>query len=135
MNARIHSQPKTECFDIESDMAVYTADGEKIGTVMQIAGFGSTKIRRAGDHGTAELVIQAKTGSGYFNIDRTEVQGIRAAAPLCVPFRGIQDVVPERGVILNDTILDELHHQRDPRPIKAMITPATRRRWWPKWLL
>src|SRR5579864_2739629 len=116
MNARISTPQSTDAFDIQSGMAVYTVDGEKIGTVTEIAGFGSTKIREDGERGTAGLVTQAKTGSGYFKVDRTEVQGLRAVAPLCVPFHGIRDVVPDHGVMLNDTVIEELRQQAEPRP-------------------
>src|SRR5579859_3140598 len=98
------SPKRANAFDIRTGMAVFGADGQKLGTVMDIAGFGSTKIQSVDEHGTSELVTQAKTVGGYFNLDRREVEGIRAAPPLCVPFHGIQDVVPGRGVLLNDTI-------------------------------
>ncbi|HLJ69215.1 MAG TPA: hypothetical protein VKX16_17815 [Chloroflexota bacterium] len=134
MNGQTSAPQGTETFDIETGMAVYDPDGKKIGTVMEIAGFGATRIPRAGDRTIAELVIQAKTGSGYFNLDRREVLGTRESTPLCVPFHGIRDVVPGHGVILNDTIIDELRHQRDPRPAKTMIPVGKRWRWWSRWM-
>jgi hypothetical protein len=134
MNATTSTPQDTDVFDIESGMVVFASDGEKIGTVMNIAGFGSTKIRRAGAAETVELVTEAKSGGGYFNVDRRGVQGVPDVAPLCVPFHGIQEVVAGRGVILNDTIIEQLQRQRDPRPAKVMIEPAVRRRWFPKWL-
>jgi hypothetical protein len=124
---------KPETFDIETGMAVYGANGEKIGRVAEIAGFGSTRIAGRPDDGATELVIQAKTGSGYFNVDRREVSGADVGS-LCVPFRGIAEVVPDHGVTLNDTIIEELRRQGDPRPIKQMSEPTVRRRRWPKWL-
>lgn len=124
----------TDNFDIQAGMAVYTADGLKFGSVMNIAGFGSTRIPKAGEHDTAEFVIQAKTSSGYFNVDRRDVQDITPTPPLCMPFYGIQEVVPGHGVILNDSIIEQLRHQRDPRPAGTILPPATPRRWRPKWL-
>jgi hypothetical protein len=127
-----------EIFDIETGMDVHAADGQKIGRVAEIAGFGATRIPRIPDQGTGELVIQAKTGSGYFNVDGWNVQG-REAARLVVPFRGIHDIAPGRGVTLTATIIEEPRQQRELHSTDASIpkpmVPATiRRRWWPKWL-
>lgn len=130
----VQTSAPQESFDIQTGMAVYAADGQKIGSVMDIVGFGTTKISRAGEHGSGESVIQAKTGSGYFNVDRTEIHSTRSSIPLCVPFRGIQDVVAGHGVTLNSTIIDELRHQADPRPAKTLVPATKRRRLWPKWL-
>lgn len=77
-------------------------------------------------------MTQAKTSSGYFKVDRQRAQGMRGKA-LCVPFHGIQDVVPGHGAILNDTIIDELDQQRDARPVEA-VPAAKRRGWRPRWL-
>src|SRR5947209_20496438 len=109
MNNAIAPSQNTDTFDIQSGMDVYTTNGEKVGSVMDIAGFGTTMIRRAGAPETAELVIEAKSGGGYFNVDRRAVQGVRDVAPLCVPFRGVQEVVAGRGVILDDTLIDTPH--------------------------
>ena len=120
-------------FDIQTGMAVYASDDTKIGTVMEIVGFGATKVSQAGADGNPELVTEAKTGSGYFNMNRSQIEG-GTATPLTVPFRGIKAVVAGHGVTLNDTIIDELSHQRDPRPPKKLIPATKRRKLLPRWL-
>jgi hypothetical protein len=122
-----------DTFDIRTGMAVYGSDGQKIGSVADIAGFGAARIPGVSALGVAELVIQAKTGSGYFNVDRKDAPSA-ATGPLCIPFHGIKDVVPDHGVVLNDTIINELAHRQDPRPVVEATPPTRRRRWWPKWL-
>jgi hypothetical protein len=113
-----------QSFDIEVGMAVLGASGQTIGSVTEIAGFGSTRVDHASDlHATK--VTQAQTGTGYIKVARS------GSEDLYVPFRGIRDVVPDHGVTLNDTIIEELRHQLDPTT--TMIAATPQRRWWPKW--
>ena len=42
----MENSPEIYTFEIENGMDVYLATGQKIGSVMEIAGFGSTKIPR-----------------------------------------------------------------------------------------
>jgi len=130
MSTQTYTPQTTDTFDLQTGMDVYTADGQKMGSVMDIAGFGSTTVRKSDKHDAGELVIQAKTGTGYFNVGPGDGQGLQAAAPLRVPFYGIEDVVLGHGVTLNGTIIEELRQQRDPLPVKMMIPPTTPRKWW-----
>lgn len=127
------AREKNDTFDLQTGMAVYTADGQKFGTVSTIAGFGSTRLPRPTEHDSAEFVIQAKTSSGYFNVDREGVPNMPGAVPLCVPFHGIEEVRPDYGVILNTTIIKELADQGERRP-SAAIAPKASKGWLPKWL-
>lgn len=124
----------TDAFDIQTGMAVYDSNHQKIGSIIEIAGFGGVKVPKPGEEASGKLVVQAKTASGSFYVDRTAVEGVRAATPLCVPFHGIGEVTPGHGVTLNDTIINELHHQMDPRPVEELTPAGKPRRWWPKWL-
>jgi len=135
MSATFGAPENTDGFDIQTGMAVYTTSGEKIGTVLNIAGFGTTKIAGAGEQGTAEPVIQAKTGSGYFHVDRREAQGLRTAAPLFVPFHGIKAGVIGHGGVGKDTIIGESSQRAAAEaPVTTITLPTPRKRWWPKWL-
>lgn len=127
------AREKNDTFDLEAGMAVYAADGHRIGIVTEVAGFGNTKIPRSGDHDGTDFVIQAKTSSGYFNMDRENASSTPGAVPLCVPFHGIDDVRAGYGVTLNATIIEELARQGDPRSTPA-IDPKASRGWRPKWL-
>ena len=72
-------------FDVQTGEAVYSASGEKIGTVRAVAGFGSTRIHGVSEHQADGLATQASSGTGYIRIDRTDVLGSETD-DLVVPF-------------------------------------------------
>lgn len=124
---------KDDAFDLEAGMAVYGPDGQKIGRVTEVAGFGATRLGTAPSQGTDARVTQAQSGTGYLKVNREEVSG-PAASDLCVPFHGIQDVTAEHGVILNGTIISELRPDSGgPGSSRGKVTETQRGRWH-RWL-
>lgn len=87
-------------------MAVYGANGQIIGTVIEVAGFGSTCIGSASGS-TGAQVTQARSGTGYLKVERP------GKDDLYVPFHGIEAVIPGRGVNLTAAALDELRASAD----------------------
>src|SRR5437016_1758697 len=102
---------KFDTFDIQTGMAVTRANGRKIGSVVEIAGFGATEMHANSAEGADELVTQASSGTGYIKVTREDVMG-PGTKDLYVPFHGIEDVTPE-GVILNDAVIAELSQQAE----------------------
>jgi hypothetical protein len=84
---------KLDTFDLEVGMTVYGENGEVIGSVTEVSGFGSTHIDDASDANAAQ-VTQAQTGTGFFKVRRAGKED------LCVPFHSIKEVVPGHGVTL-----------------------------------
>jgi len=120
-------------FDIEVGMAVHGATGESIGSVTEVAGFGSTRIKHATDLHAAS-VTQAHTGTGYFKVSQA------GASDMCVPFVGIQDVDPAHGVTLTTAVEAEMRrraivlapeHVAGAREIGRWKLPQSRR--WHVW--
>lgn len=110
-------------FDIETGMAVFGANGQIIGAVTEIAGFGSTRISPPAGSTVAQ-VTQAQSGTGYLKVERPGRKDVY------VPFHGIDEVIPGRGVSLTTAMLDELRHGVDPLPRKAPILAQPPRRGW-----
>ena len=113
-----------QTFDIETGMAVYGANGQIIGTVAEIAGFGSTRIDPAPGSVGAQ-VTQAQSGTGYLKIERPGREDIY------VPFHGIDEVIPGHGVNLTATMLDELRRGVDTLPRQADVTAQPQQPAWP----
>ena len=125
---------KDESFDIEVGMAVIGLEGQPIGTVIEVAGFGSTQLHDRAHRGAPKGVTQAQSGTGYLKVDRTDVVGRRDAPALCVPFHGIEGVTAERTVVLNGTVISELRDQADrTRLVSGALQPTQRGRWH-RWL-
>ena len=112
-----------QAFDIETGMAVYGGNGQIIGTVTEIAGFGSTRIAPATGSADAR-VTQAQSGTGYLKVERPDREN------LYVPFHGIDEVIPGRGVTLLATMVDELRRGVDTLPRQADVTAQPQRRGW-----
>jgi len=112
-----------QTFDIETGMAVYGAHGQLIGTVTEIAGFGSTRIDHASDS-TGAQVTQAQSGTGYLRVERP------GREDLYVPFHGIKEVIPGHGVNLSATMLDELRRGVDVLAPQSEVTAQPQRRGW-----
>lgn len=123
----------TDAFDLETGMAVYGLNGQKIGRVAEVAGFGATHLGTAPLEGTDVRVTQAQSGTGYFKVNREDVLGADAS-DLCVPFHGIQEVTAEHGVVLNGTIISELRDHGDRAAPNPVETPRTQRGGWYRWL-
>ena len=120
-----------DIFDIRSGMDVHGADGQKIGTVAEVAGFGSSEVADPSEAGSADLVTQAQTGTGYFKMDPIGDVGRREDGAVVVPFNGIANVSLERGVTLNDTVMETLRRQKEePRAPEKLFEPKSERRWW-----
>lgn len=124
-----------ETFDIEVGMSVYGADGTKIGTVQAVAGFGATQVHETSHPETADSVTQARSGTGYVTVDCREVVGRRDASPLCVPFHGIDTVTAERGVVLNGTVITELHDQAARIVLASAAVQPSARGGWHRWMM
>jgi hypothetical protein len=120
-------------FDLQTGMVAYGADGEKIGRVTEVEGFGSTQVVRASPEGIDESVTQAHSGTGYFKVNRQEVLG-SGATDLCVPFRGIQDVTAGHGVTLNGTIISETAPNGHPAVPGIAEATDLLRSGWRRWL-
>ena len=112
-----------QSFDIETGMPVYGGNGEIIGTVTEIAGFGSTRIDSALGS-TGAPVTQAQSGTGYLKMERP------GRDDLYVPFHDIEEVIPGRGVTLTATIVDGLRPGVDTLPRQADVTAQPLRRGW-----
>jgi len=119
-----------DTFDIEVGMGVFGADGKKIGTVVAVAGFGSTHVHETSHPEAAKSVTQARSGTGHVTVDRREVQGRRDAAPLYVPFHGIEMVSAEQGVVLNGTVITEMHDQEERIDLASAAVQPTQRVGW-----
>lgn len=124
---------KDQNFDIGVGMAVSSGDGQRIGKVMEIAGFGSTQMYDSALRGTPGGVTQAQSGTGYIKVDRTDVPGNQDESPLFVPFHGIEQVTPEQGVVLNATVILELLDQAERTRPAAAAAPPPQRRGWRRW--
>src|SRR5579884_3576816 len=106
-------------------MAVYTAAGEKIGTVSQVAGFGSTRIHEVSAHQADGLATEAGSGTGYLKVDRTEVLG-PGAEELIVPFPRIRELKAGYGVTLIDAAIPQAGLPKaEPPAVEAPKKP-----WW-----
>jgi hypothetical protein len=114
---------KQQTFDVETGMPVYGGNEQIIGTVTEIAGFGSTRIYPASGSTDAK-VTQAKTGTGYIKVERPDRED------LCVPFHGIEEVISGRGVSLTTGMLEELRHGADMLPHQADVTAPPQPRGW-----
>jgi hypothetical protein len=112
-------------FDIQVGMAVYSAAGEKIGTVSQIAGFGSTRIHEVSAHQADGLATEAGSGTGYLKVDRTEVSG-PGAEEVVVPFPRIREVKAGYGV----TLIDAAIAQTGLSEVEVPLVDAPKKRWW-----
>jgi hypothetical protein len=99
---------KDETFNIQVGMAVHNSDGQLLGTIAEVAGFGATHIHDASRKEGAQEVTQTQSATGFIKIDRRAVVGERDVPSLTVPFHGVQTITPEHGVVLNDTVLAEL---------------------------
>src|SRR5947209_11424005 len=106
-------------------MAVYSAAGEKIGTVSQVAGFGSTRIQEVSAHQTDGLATEAGSGTGYLKVDRTEVLG-PGTEELIVPFSRIRELKADYGVTLIDAAIPQAGLPREEPP----AADAPKKRWW-----
>jgi hypothetical protein len=114
-----------EDFDIHVGMTVYSAAGEKIGTVSQIAGFGSTRIHEVSAHQADGLATEAGSGTGYLKVDRTEVLG-PGTEELVVPFPRIREATPGHGV----TLIDAAIPQTGLSEAESPVVEASKKRWW-----
>src|SRR5947209_9998830 len=95
-----------QAFDIETGMTVYGGNGQVIGIVTEIAGFGSTRI----DHATnseAPQVTEAQSGTGYLRVKGA------GGTTLHLPFHGIESVIPGHGVTLTKAMIDDLRTRAD----------------------
>lgn len=119
-------------FDIRIGMEVYDPDGQRIGSVREFAGFGSTQTPRAPDQEIAVVETQAKTGTGYIKVDQEAVLG-PGATDLCVPFHGIQQITPEATLILNGAVISELGRQADRAEQTIADQGRARQGGWHRW--
>src|SRR5947209_3936251 len=120
-----------ETFDIEIGMDVYGADGQKIGTVTEVAGFGSTQVQETSHPEAAESVTQARSATGYIIVDG--VLGTNGNR-LTVPFHGIATVTAEQGVVLNDTVISKLRAQAERTASIGDAAPPPQRGRWHRWV-
>lgn len=111
-----------QTFDIQTGMPVFGANGESIGTVTAIVGFGSTRIDDATD-ATAKQVTEAQTGTGHFTVEGAGNE------TLYVPFHGIKNVVHGHGVTLTADMIDELRSRAEAPPRQPEPTPPPPSRW------
>lgn len=114
-------------FDVRAGMDVYDTRGTKIGTVVEVAGFGNTRIEEAGAMDSDGSVTQARSGTGFIKVKR-ETGGF---TPDVVPFSRIESVVSGDRVVL----LDQLAAQPSamPRGINVATT-AGRSPWFRRFL-
>lgn len=87
--------------DVEIGMTVYGGNGQIIGTVIEVARFGSDRPGPAVNV-TETQADQAQIGIGYVKVGRPGREDLH------VPLHGIEDVVPGRAVTLTAATLDEL---------------------------
>lgn len=117
---------KDQAFDLEVGMAVYDPDGTMIGSVTAVEGFGSTRLGTLPESGRDNRVTQARGGTGYFKVKRTE--SAVDAADVVIPFSGIEGVTADHGVILSRAVA--------PEPSATVPTPEPaaqkRRGFWAK---
>jgi sporulation protein YlmC with PRC-barrel domain len=118
-------------FDIQTGMSVYGPNGEKIGTIASIAGFGSTRIHEVSEQQADGLATQASSGTGYVRVDQKEILGSQAE-DLVVPFNRITEVKPGHGVILHDAVVPAV--QGDPsKRVEPAHAEAGEKPWWQLW--
>jgi hypothetical protein len=122
------SYGKDRLFDLEIGMAVVGPDGQQIGRVTEVAGFGSTQLGTVELHQSDERVTQAQTGTGYFKVKRDDTSD-RSARDLCIPFHGIKEVTSEHGVVVNEEMIAELH-EAGQRIVLNGPKPTSHRPWW-----
>jgi hypothetical protein len=115
---------KDRNFDIGVGMAVSSGDGQPTVTVMEMAGFGSTKMYDSAHRGTPGGATQAQSGTGYIKVDRTDVPAKQDESPLYVPFHGTEVVTPEQGLVLNTTDIPELLDQAERTRLVAAAAGA-----------
>ncbi len=114
-----------EDFDIQVGMDVYNSDGEKIGTISQVAGFGATRIHEVSAHQADGLATEAGSGTGFLKVDRTSVAG-PGSGELVVPFSRIRDLKAGYGVTLIDAAIAEAGLPK----ARAPHVEETKGRWW-----
>jgi hypothetical protein len=120
-----------QTFNIETGMAVYDGNGQLIGNVTKIAGFGSTRVDHATDAG-APQVTEAQSGTGYIRVEQA------GGKMVFVPFHGIKAVIPGHGVTLTPAMIDELRTRADGPAPESNVTMQTgereehahQPRWW-----
>ena len=122
---------KLNTFDLEVGMAVYGEDGQAIGNVTEVAGFGSTRLDPASDANAAR-VTQAQTGTGFFKVGRADM------GDLCVPFNGIKEIVQGQSVTLTAAGLAEAQRRAEVPDRRSTLEehPPQReikRRGWAFW--
>lgn len=118
-------------FDIQTGMSVYGPNGEKIGTIASIAGFGSTRIHGVSEQQADGLATQASSGTGYVCVDQKDILGSEAK-DLVIPFNRITEVKPGHGVILHDAVVPSAREGalRGAQPAHA---EASEKPWWQVW--
>ena len=121
---------KDESFDLQIGMSVFAADGSRVGIVSEVAGFGATDLPGGPGPGEERLVTEAQSGTGYFKVKRSGEPGSQTSE-LCVPFRGIQAVTAERGVILTTAIRTDVVSGAG---VSGATSPAREIRNWRRWL-
>lgn len=85
----------TQPFDVEIGMPVRDAAGQEVGTVVEVVGFGSTRV--SGSSGAK--VTKAGSDTGYLKVRRRGSPDTDAQN-LVIPFRSIAEISPEHLVIL-----------------------------------
>src|SRR4051794_33544109 len=90
----------TDSFDIKAGMDVYGTDGQKIGEVTEVAGFGRPQAGDPADGTGNGRPSGAGSGTGYLRVKRTAAEGAVPPADLYIRFRDVQEVTPERGVVV-----------------------------------
>jgi sporulation protein YlmC with PRC-barrel domain len=105
---------KDQAFDVEPGMQVEDRDGQHLGTVEQVSGFGASRIGVA-PSGFDGRISQAKSGTGYLTVTPG------AGEPLIVPFGNILSVQDQR------VIVQVQQRAAAPRPT---VVPLPAVPWW-----
>ncbi|HZT97721.1 MAG TPA: hypothetical protein VFB34_12875 [Chloroflexota bacterium] len=118
----------TDTFDIELGMAVFDSEGRKIGTVSNIAGFGSGQV--GGGSRTEASVTRASGGTGHFDVDRSNLPPGKSQ-PLCLSFSAIDKVVRDHGVVLTAAAATQISPpEAEPPPAAAVPAKGRGLRFW-----
>ncbi len=123
---------KGDSLDIRVGMTVRASDGQVLGTVTEVAGFGGTHFQDESRAAGEQSVTQALSGTGFFKIDRMAFDGRRDAPAPTVPFHSVQRVTAEDGVVLNEAALGELRTREQSTTARKVEEKQVSKGGWSK---
>ncbi|HEV3310339.1 MAG TPA: hypothetical protein VG815_07460 [Chloroflexota bacterium] len=127
------SYSQTNNFDVKVGMTVYTAIGDKVGTVVNVAGFGTTRVLDGLQDSESGYTTQASGGTGHFGVKPSGGPSGESATPM-YKFSDIDKVVEDHGLILLAAVTDKATRKDQDVPKLSPSVDGGGLRQWSSWL-